>query len=181
MTTRQSLYNTSCTIARPFSGKFGQTLSEADCKPSSVRVWARFTAGIATFIPLPSSLCDHPSGITVARDLKRPTRELTRALVLTLPYLALHRAGFAVPPTLPPTRCALTAPVRPYLMTAHRNARSQAVCFLLHFPSSRPVLPLAGAPARWCSDFPPRNRGFPRSAAVARPPRFIASVTSRIS
>ncbi len=33
---------------------------------------------------------------------------------LTLPYLVLLRAGFALPPPLPATRCALTAPFHPY-------------------------------------------------------------------
>jgi len=30
------------------------------------------------------------------------------------PYSVLLPVGFAVPPTLPPTRCALTAPFHPY-------------------------------------------------------------------
>src|SRR5580765_9022966 len=31
-----------------------------------------------------------------------------------LPYLVLLRAGFCLPPMLPPARCALTAPFHPY-------------------------------------------------------------------
>src|SRR5262249_45945348 len=31
------------------------------------------------------------------------------------PYLVLLRVGFTLPPTLPPERCALTAPFHPYL------------------------------------------------------------------
>ena len=31
-----------------------------------------------------------------------------------LPYSALHRVGFTLPPVLPPARCALTAPFHPY-------------------------------------------------------------------
>jgi len=30
------------------------------------------------------------------------------------PYLVLLRAGFCLPPMLPPARCALTAPFHPY-------------------------------------------------------------------
>ena len=30
------------------------------------------------------------------------------------PYLVLLRAGFTLPPALPPERCALTAPFHPY-------------------------------------------------------------------
>jgi hypothetical protein len=36
---------------------------------------------------------------------------------ITPPYLALLRAGFCLPPTLPPARCALTAPFHPYPST----------------------------------------------------------------
>ncbi len=34
------------------------------------------------------------------------------------PYLVLLRVGFTLPPTLPPARCALTAPFHPYRSTA---------------------------------------------------------------
>ena len=44
-----------------------------------------------------------------------------------LPYLALLRAGFCLPPMLPPARCALTAPFHPYLPSpAHAFRRSRA-------------------------------------------------------
>src|ERR1700745_726756 len=46
------------------------------------------------------------------------------------PYLVLLRVGFALPATLLPRRCALTAPFHPYPV-------SGAVCFLWHFPYAR--------------------------------------------
>ena len=49
-------------------------------------------------------------------------------------YLVLLRVGFAVPRTLLRGRCALTAPFHPYLSHC-----SEAVCFLLHFPSRAPT------------------------------------------
>src|SRR5438105_3874905 len=60
-----------------------------------------------------------------------------------LPYLALLRAGFCLPPMLPPARCALTAPFHPYPTT--REARNRAVYFLCHCPSSCPDRALPGA------------------------------------
>jgi len=52
-------------------------------------------------------------------------------------YLALLRLGFAEPLTLPPMRWALTPPFHPYPGSAAACASSvsEAVCFLLHYPS----------------------------------------------
>src|SRR5262245_38580 len=69
------------------------------------------------------------------------------------PYLVLLRAGFCLPPTLPPARCALTAPFHPYphapgalFITPFESAgRAEAVCFLCHCPSSCPARGLPGA------------------------------------
>ena len=44
------------------------------------------------------------------------------------PYSILLPVGFAVPQALPPARCALAAPFRPY------PAKAVAVCFLWHCP-----------------------------------------------
>jgi len=69
-----------------------------------------------------------------------------------LPYLVLLRVGFAMPRTLLPGRCALTAPFHPY-----RGLAAEAVYSLWHFPSNA----LEGAVpdvirhvALWSSDFP---------------------------
>jgi len=74
---------------------------------------------------------DHSSGRRIAAPLKRPTRgsELIKLNNLSLKsiragralpsYLALHHAGFAMPPMSPPGRWALTPPFHPYL---HRDS-----------------------------------------------------------
>ena len=49
----------------------------------------------------------------VATHLTRPTRTATRKRVTCRPYLVLLPVGLAVPPLLPETRCALTAPFQP--------------------------------------------------------------------
>jgi len=62
-------------------------------------------------------------------------------------YLVLQAVGFALPPLLPATRCALTAPFQPYLCPEGPSA----VCFLRHFPAGHPGRPLAATapcPAR---------------------------------
>ena len=69
----------------------------------------------------PGSVVDsHSSGMPVTGHLKQPTRKHARAVrcrsdesVCSFPYLALLRAGFAMPFLLPGPRCALTAPVHP--------------------------------------------------------------------
>jgi len=57
---------------------------------------------------------------------------------MTPPYLVLLHAGFSLPSTLRPTRCALTTPFHPYSF-------SRAVYFLCHFPSGHPDRVLPGA------------------------------------
>ena len=69
---------------------------------------------------------DHSSRPVIARGLQRPTRWLRTGRPIephararpTPPYLVLLRAGFCLPPTLPPARCALTAPFHPYPSTS---------------------------------------------------------------
>jgi hypothetical protein len=69
------------------------------------------------------------------------------------PYSILLPVGFAAPPTLPPARCALAAPFRPYL------AEAMAVCFLWHFPLKLHLRrKLSGTVPRWSPDFPPAPR-----------------------
>jgi len=61
---------------------------------------------------------DHFSGTDVATGLVRPTRncegpESSAARAAPRSCSALLRVGFALPPSLPPGRCALTATVSP--------------------------------------------------------------------
>jgi hypothetical protein len=79
---------------------------------------------------------NHSSGMHVAVHLERPTRERARAArcrrkrtsVDLFPYLALLRAGFAVPRLLPDARCALTAPFHPCQRRANPSLRRFAFC-----------------------------------------------------
>src|SRR5437016_12201498 len=57
---------------------------------------------------------DHFSGIRIAAELERPTREVFVAPgPALLAYLVLLPVGFAVPSPSLETRCALTAPFHP--------------------------------------------------------------------
>ncbi len=79
---------------------------------------------------------NHSSGMHVAVHLERPTRERARAArcgpgrapACVFPYLALLRAGFAVPVLLPVPRCALTAPFHPCQQRADPLLRRFAFC-----------------------------------------------------
>ena len=53
---------------------------------------------------------DHSSSSGITAGIKQPTRRLRTGRPQPPPYLVLLRAGFCLPPTLPPARCALTAP-----------------------------------------------------------------------
>src|SRR5215510_9199565 len=86
------------------------------------------------------------------------------------PYLVLLRAGFCLPPTLPPARCALTAPFHPYSPSPFGLRRSRPLSGACHAEVRRtkaggmfsvPLsvrLPCPGVTRRtalWSSDFPP--------------------------
>ena len=124
-------------------------------KPNSVRLRSR---------PFGRELRrdDHSSSPAIADGIEQPTRKLRTGRPSMLPYLALLRAGFCLPPVLPRARCALTAPFHPYLLRSpnlrgalrraslaacptKRVARSRAVYFLCHFPSGYPDRALPGA------------------------------------
>src|SRR5512140_2815283 len=84
----------------------GRKAPQRSRKPNSVRLRAGFRRRyVVTTIPLvPPSLAgssDLPGGFG-------------RAVLIAPPYLVLLRAGFCLPPLLPPARCALTAPFHPY-------------------------------------------------------------------
>ena len=92
-----------------------------------------------TIIPLAPSLLKGSSSLP---------GDFGRAVLMASPYLALLRAGFCLPPMLPPARCALTAPFHHCLPAGSpRRAalRASAVCFLCHCPSGCPDRALPGA------------------------------------
>ena len=96
-----------------------------------------------------------PLGCALLRTSTRPTRTTARKPALRhnrsysngRPYLVLLQVGFTLPPLLPKTRCALTAPFHPY-------RQKSAVCFLWHFPWGYPRRTLSGTLLPWSPDFP---------------------------
>ena len=83
----------------------------------------------------------HSSGTPVTRRLKQPTRTAgsghdPEAFAPRRPYSVLLPVGFAVPPALPPARCALTAPFHP--CRGLRNAPRRSV-FCGTFPRLAPA------------------------------------------
>src|SRR5437763_6729123 len=74
-----------------------------------------------------------------------------------LPYLVLLRAGFCLPPMLPPARCALTAPFHHCLRQRPAEAGRYQVGCVFSVPLSF-ELPRPGVTRRTAlrsSDFPP--------------------------
>ncbi len=111
----------------------------------------------------------HSSGTPVAGRLEQPTRatrptDKAPRRTARRSYSVLLPAGLAVPPTLPPARCALTAPFHPCPDAPCGPPR--AVCFLWRFPWGRPRRTLSGAASVWSPDFPPPLRQAQETAAV---------------
>ena len=85
------------------------------CKPGSVPASKAMPEGITR-----GAMDGHSSGTPVTERLARPTRtvgaetRLPRRTMARRPYSVLLPVGFTLPPTLPPARCALTAPFHPY-------------------------------------------------------------------
>ena len=109
----------------------------------------------------------HSSGTPVAGRLEQPTRARrptdeapldARGRQAHRSYSVLLPAGLAVPPTLPPARCALAAPFHPYRCAGPCGPRP-AVCLLWRFPWGRPRRTLSGAVSVWSPDFPPLLNG----------------------
>ena len=88
---------------------------------------------------------DHSSSPVITDGIKQPTRKLWTGRPVTLPYLALLRAGFCLPSVLPRTRCALTAPFHPYPAFAPCGATARRYVFCATSPSSCPDRALPGA------------------------------------
>jgi len=89
------------------------------------------------------------------------------------PYLVLLRAGFCLPPTLPPARCALTAPFHPYLTDAPK-ARRRGGMFSVPLSVKLPCPGVTRRTALWSSD-------FPRAFAPAALRRAIVWLTATFS
>jgi len=68
------------------------------------------------------------------------------------PYSVLLPVGFTVPPPLPATRCALTAPFHPCRGQTQRTA---AVSFSVALSQACTRRTLSGTVCPWSPDFPP--------------------------
>src|SRR5205814_1247270 len=97
------------------------------------------------------------------------------------PYLVLLRAGFCLPPTLPPARCALTAPFHPYPPSSFglrwaspsrglppQSAEGAKTGGMFSVPLSVrfPCPGVTRRTALWSSDFPPALRRKARRQAI---------------
>jgi hypothetical protein len=97
--------------ARPWCGRAPVTNQPA-CKPGSV--WRKADALRATAIPLERRLPGASSNLPGRQDSDTYLdRAILRRSVPRRPYSVLLPVGFAMPPALPHTRCALTAPFHP--------------------------------------------------------------------
>jgi len=121
----------------------------------------------------------HSSGTPVAGRLEQPTRatrptDKARGQTARRSYSVLLPAGLAVPPTLPPARCALTAPFHPY-PDGPCSLASGRFAFCGAIPG---VAPAGRYPA-------PRPYGartflrFPRKAAAVRPTGATGHMSDR--
>ena len=119
---------------------------------------------------------DHSSSPVITDGIKQPTRKprtgrpmSARCQATALPYLALLRAGFCLPPVLPRARCALTAPFHPCLFAAGGKPATP-VSGMFSVPLSF-ELPRPGVTRRTAlrsSDFPPRRLTPRRSSGLLR-------------
>jgi hypothetical protein len=129
---------------------------------------------------------DHSSRTRVAARLQQPTRRLERAALPRRPfrgaaspsYAALLQVGFALPPSLPRARWALTPPFHPY-----RSARCVAAggrnggLFSVALSSRSPSPGVTRHPALWSSDFPPAR---PDSACASSSLPAITCLTATV-
>jgi hypothetical protein len=60
--------------------------------------------------------------------IPKPCLRLRATLASRRPYAVLLPVGFAVPPALPPARCALTAPFHPYRAPPEGGTRRSVLC-----------------------------------------------------
>src|SRR5690348_15595271 len=108
------------------------------------------------------------TAIHLARRSPGASSNLPERLIRTDParrprrsYSVLLPVGFALPPALPRTRCALTAPFHPYpLLIPPPQAGEGTVgrfCLCGTIPETvRPRRTLSGTVCPWSPDFPPR-------------------------
>src|SRR5271156_4884043 len=144
-------------------------------RPVSRLLYGREQAPDVTTIPLgrpsPDASSNQPERPGLRTGPAPPCGDARRSYSVLLP------AGLALPPALPPTRCALTAPFHPYLKWFPLGKHGEAVCFLWRCPWGRPRRTLSGAVSAWSPDFPPPGERFARR----RPSGRLAGEGHRLS
>src|SRR5271157_2891953 len=136
-------------MVRPPSMDEAEKERQPACKPGSV--WPGFCPD-ATAIPL-----GRPSpGASSNQPERQGLRTGPRGEPARRSYSVLLPAGLAVPPTLPPARCALTAPFHPYPAGPYPAPRPYGARTFLRFEKS------GGRPADW------RKRAYERRAAAVK-------------
>ena len=122
-----------------------------------------------------------PLGRRLLADSSDLPGGLGRAVLITPPYLVLLRAGFCLPPTLPPARCALTAPFHPYPSTRPFGL-AQGGIFSVPLSVKLPCPGVTRRAALWSSDFPPASAvGAGPTSLAARHPRARAKTGDRLA
>jgi hypothetical protein len=124
---------------------------------------------------------DHSSSPAIAGGIKQPTRgsgtgrswnrPRLPATDPASPYLALLRAGFCLPPMLPPARCALTAPFHPYSPSRAFAREGERYIFCATFLR---VAPTGRYPAHCPAEFGLSSRLRPLRGFCAASPGLAA-------
>ena len=108
------------------------------CKPGSV--WRKADALRVTAIPLERRLPGASSNLPGRQDSDTYLeRAVSRRCAPRRPYSVLLPVGFAMPPALPPARCALTAPFHPCHCDAARCGAPRRFVFCGTVPGVAPA------------------------------------------
>lgn len=107
--------------------------------------------------PLPDASRDRPGRRRENSARRSPARKPETSACR--PYLVLLPVGFTVPPPLPATRCALTAPFQPCRQPAIGRGRRSALCGT--FPGVAPAGRYPAPCFRGARTFLPRRRQAP--------------------
>ena len=150
-------------VARQPAYKPGSVRCRADSLPCTRRPFLSNASCPASRATYPGGRSGHRSGD------RSPCR----------PYSVLLPVGFAVPPTLPPTRCALTAPFHPYRPVPLRRRRGdRRFVFCGTFPGVTPAGRYPAPHVHGARTFLPGDLSAHAGAAV-RPTDRVGMVSGR--
>jgi len=120
-------------------------------------------------VPLYYQGGDHSSGMSIARHLTQPTRELRAGHSLALLYLVLLRVGFTKHATSP------LHLVSSYLTISPLPAKELAVYFLWHFPWGRPRSALRTTLPCGARTFLQIEKKLPGDHRLSPPAKYIST------